>query len=346
MAVYAHSESPAPKGARALAFTASFLTCVLMAGAASITLLGNRNSTSMTLELAPFTAPASLPQVGLDPEPDAKMPPVTQIQYAGHVLIADPALIENTDLGPLPRIADDRRKPMTAYAAPAADGKLKIAIVMSGLGLSAKATQNALTHLPAAITVGLLPYASDAPHWLESARAAGHEVLLEVPMEPSDFPDSDPGPHTLRAGVAAEDNAARLNWALSRFTGYAGVTNLLGDRFLSGSDALSPILTSLARRGLYFYDTGSAAQSAAPTVAGNIGAGFAQGTETIDTVQTALEIDRRLSDLEAAARAHGSAIGSAFIYPVTVERIALWAKDLAARGFVLVPVSALVDQKK
>jgi polysaccharide deacetylase 2 family uncharacterized protein YibQ len=217
---------------------------------------------------------------------------------------------------------------------------------MSGLGLSAKATQNALSHLPAAVTVGVLPYASDAPHWLEAARAAGHEVLLEVPMEPFDFPDSDPGPHTLRAGAAADDNAQRLNWALSRFTGYAGVTNLLGDRFLSDTDALSPILTTLARRGLYFYDSGSAAQSVAPTVAGSIGAGFAQGSASIDTIQTALEIDRRLSDLETAAREHGSVVGSAFIYPVTVERIALWAKDLQARGFVLVPVSAIVNQKK
>ena len=29
------------------------------------------------------------------------------------------------------------------------------------------------------------------------AREAGHEVLLEVPMEPFDYPDNDPGPQTL-----------------------------------------------------------------------------------------------------------------------------------------------------
>jgi polysaccharide deacetylase 2 family uncharacterized protein YibQ len=274
------------------------------------------------------------------------MPAVTQVQRAGNALVADPALAENTPLGPLPRIADDGRKPMTAYAAPAAAGKLRIAIVMMGLGLSAKATDAALTKLPAAVTVGLLPYASDAPRWLAAARGHGHEVLLEVPMEPFDFPDSDPGPHTLRAGSATTANAERLNWALTRFTGYAGVANLLGDRLLSDSEALAPVLTTLSRRGLYFYDAGNATQSVAPQVAESLGAPFARGQAEIDTIQTALEIDRRLSDLETMARAHGSAVGTAFLYPVSVDRIAQWAKGLQARGFVLVPVSAIVSSQK
>jgi polysaccharide deacetylase 2 family uncharacterized protein YibQ len=278
--------------------------------------------------------------------PDTPMPPVTQVQHAGRALIADPALIENTPLGPLPRIADDGRKPMTAYGAPASPGALKIAIVMTGLGLSAKATEAAMSGLPAAVTVGLLPYASDAPRWLVAARAGGHEVMLEVPMEPFDFPDSDPGPHTLRSGSASTVNVDRLNWAMTRFTGYAGVTNLLGDRFLSDTEALAPVLTTLSRRGLYFYDGGSAGQSVAPQVAGSLSAPFARGSAQIDTIQTALEIDRRLSDLESAARAHGSAVGTAFLYPVSIERIALWAKTLQARGFVLVPVSAIVSAPK
>ncbi len=61
--------------------------------------------------------------------------------------------MENSPAGPLPRIADDGRKPMTAYAAPAAGGKFRIAIVVSGLGISAKATGAALASLPAGVTL-------------------------------------------------------------------------------------------------------------------------------------------------------------------------------------------------
>jgi len=130
----------------------------------------------------------------------------------------------------------------------------------------AEATRTALDSLPAGVTLGFAPYADDVGQWAAQARGKGHEVLLEIPMEPYDFPDSDPGPHTLRAGQEEEDNTQRLTWALTRFTGYAGVTNLLGQRFLSDSEALSPTLTYLSRRGLYFFDNGAASQSVAPMV--------------------------------------------------------------------------------
>ena len=158
----------------------------------------------------------------------APPPVIDKVMFAGKALVADPALIENSPVGPLPRIADDGRKPMNVYAAPATPGKLRIAIMVSGLGISAKATTAALASLPPGVTLGFAPYAGDVQHWVNQARQFGHEVLLEVPMEPFDFPDSDPGPHTLRTGVDENSNLQRLTWTLSRFTGYAGVTNLLG----------------------------------------------------------------------------------------------------------------------
>jgi polysaccharide deacetylase 2 family uncharacterized protein YibQ len=246
----------------------------------------------------------------------------------------------------LPRIADDGRKPMAVYAAPATAGKFRIAIVVSGLGISAKSTTAALASLPAGVTLGFAPYAGDVQHWVSQARQFGHEVVLEVPMEPFDFPDSDPGPHTLRTGVDENSNLQRLTWTLSRITGYAGVSNLLGQRFLSSTGALSPAMTYLARRGLYFYDNGAATQSVAPQVAASTATPFAQANRTLDSIQTALEIDRQLSALEDEARSHGSAIGSGFLYPVTVDRIAAWSKGLQGRGFVLVPVSAIVSAPK
>ena len=341
-----NEEIRSPRAARALGFATAFFFCSLTAGALVITLLGKVQRPVVVLDLAaPPQSIAAKPQAVTA---EALPPPVVidKAVFAGSALVADPALIENSPMGPLPRIADDGRKPMTAYAASAVPGKLRIAIVVSGLGVSAKATTAALASLPAGVTLGFAPYAGDVQHWVNEARQFGHEVLLEVPMEPFDFPDSDPGPHTLRAGVDEDSNLHRLTWSLSRFTGYAGVTNLLGQRFLSDSDVLSPAMTYLARRGLYFYDNGIAAQSAAPQVASTTATAFAQSNETLDDIQTALEIDRHLSALEDQARAHGSAIGSGFLYPVTVERIAAWSKGLAGRGFVLVPVSAIVNAPK
>jgi polysaccharide deacetylase 2 family uncharacterized protein YibQ len=338
----------AAKPARALALAVAATVCALTAGALAITVLGKAHSADVVLDLPAPAEPVAAVAAKTEPSQDAAPAPprIDKPVFAGKALVADPALIENSAQGPLPRIADDGRKPMTAYAAPATDGKLRIAIVVSGLGISAKATSAALASLPPGVTLGFAPYAGDVQHWVSQARQFGHEVVLEVPMEPFDFPDSDPGPHTLRSGAEEDANLQRLDWALSRFTGYAGVTNLLGQRFLSDSDALSPVMTDLTRRGLYFYDNGAAAQSVTPDVAGRQGTAFVQAGATLDSIQTALEIDKQLSALEDQARLHGSAVGAGFLYPVTVERIATWAKTLSGRGFVLVPVSAIVAQSK
>jgi polysaccharide deacetylase 2 family uncharacterized protein YibQ len=338
----------ASKAGRALAFASSFTICLLAAGSLAITLFGHPAPPAAILEIAEIPgAPGHAAPAVPVAEDLSVAAPVTQPAYAGRALVADPALIENTAAGPLPRIADDGRKPMQAYAAPTpVSTKFKIAIVVSGLGVSASATKSALDNLPAGVSLGFAPYAGDVGEWAHQARGKGHEVLLQVPMEPFDFPDSDPGPHTLRAGQDEAANIQRLTWALTRFTGYAGVTNLLGQRFLSDSSALSPALSYLNRRGLYFFDNGAASQSVAPGVAAQVGIPAVQSNTTLDGIQTALEIDRRLLELETQARATGSAVGAAFLYPVSVARIAAWAKGLEARGFVLVPVSAIVNQPK
>jgi polysaccharide deacetylase 2 family uncharacterized protein YibQ len=305
-------------------------------------------------EPAPAGTAQAVQAPGIHPgAADVTLPPpimpqtVTEPVYAGHALLADPSLMENTPEGALPRIADDGTTPMRAYAAPVtAGGHPRIAIVIGGLGISAKATAEAIAGLPAGVTLAFAPYASDVQRWVGEARAHGHEVLLEVPMEPYDFPDSDPGPHTLRSGVSEDSNTTRLTWALTRFSGYTGITNLLGGRFLSDASALEPVMDYLTKRGLLFFDNGSATRSTAPDVAARVGAPFVQATVTIDTIQTAMEIDRRLAVLEAVARARGSAAGAGFLYPVTVARVAQWAQGLGGRGFVLVPASAIVSQPK
>lgn len=351
----------------ALAYLALF--ALLLAAAAAITFLGDPHAGDpvVTMELAQ-RAPAARRTATAGPVPQSSAAAsaenngaaqetaaaplsvpqhVSQQIYAGGALVADPALIENTPLGPLPRIADDGTTPMRAYSPGAiSDGRPRIAIVISGLGISARQTEAALKGLPAGVTVAFAPYAADTQRWVTLARKQGHEVLLEVPMEPYDFPDSDPGPHTLRSGVGEDANTERLAWALTRVTGYAGVTNLLGGRFLTDASSLEPMLTYLARRGLMFFDNGAATHSAAPDVAARVGVAFAQSDSSIDKIQTAMEIDRRLSALEADARAHGSAAGAGQLYPVTIDRVSRWAQGLSGRGFVLAPASAIVSQPR
>ena len=239
--------------------------------------------------------------------------------------------------GPLPIIAPDGRTPFDAYKRPfTSNGRPKIALVIGGLGLNARATQAAIETLPGEITLSFVPYAEGLQGWVDMARAHGHEVLIETPMEPIDYPDNDPGPYTLMTDAQGPDTVKKLEWILSRTTGYCGLTNYLGSRFLA-SDRAYGAFTAVARsRGLGFIDDGSAGR--------RTGGGLprASAERVIDEQLSRPALDQQLVALEAGALQRGQALGSGFAYPVTLETVARWSQGLEQRGFQLAPASALV----
>ena len=250
-----------------------------------------------------------------------------------------PGLFAPGPAGPLPIIAQDGRTPFQAYARPfASNGRPKVSLVIGGLGLNARATQAAIVNLPPQITLSFSPYAEGLQGWIDLARAHGHEVLLETPMEPLDYPDNDPGPYTLTAGAPGPETAKKLEWILSRATGYYGLTNYLGSRFLADQKSYDAFMGAVRGRGLGFIDDGTATQSGG-------GAPRASAERLIDDELTQGAIDQELLRLEANALQHGQALGSGFAYPVTLEKVAQWAQGVEQRGYQLAPASALATTR-
>jgi polysaccharide deacetylase 2 family uncharacterized protein YibQ len=259
-------------------------------------------------------------------------------------------LLETSRHGAIPRIAPDGARPAEIYARAAALQSKKegprVAIVIGGLGVSANVTRQATEKLPGPVTFAFTPYGADVDAMVASARAAGHEVLLQAPMEPFDYPDNDPGPQTLLTTLSLDQNADRLHWLMSRFQGYVGIANYMGARFTSTEAALAPVLKETSRRGLIYVDDGSSPRSLAGQIAGANNLPFARSEIQLDAVTTSAHIDRALSRLEALAREHGSAVGMASALPASIERIAQWAKAAEGRGIVLVPITAVAIKPK
>lgn len=257
----------------------------------------------------------------------------------------DPALVQVTALGPLPRIGPDGRMPRSVYAKPfdLTDKRPRVAIVVSGLGLSAAATESAIQGLPGSVTLAFAPYSTQLNEWIRLARAAGHEVLINVPMEPTNYPAYDPGPQTLLTSLNAEGNLDRLLWSLSRGTGYVGVVDFLGSRFTTSRKHMQPVLKAIHERGLLYLDSGSSPRSVSPIVAGDVKLVWAMATLTLDQRASRTEIDRKFGELEQRAKRDKRAIGIASPYPVSLERIATWVRQLEARGIAIAPVSALAE---
>jgi polysaccharide deacetylase 2 family uncharacterized protein YibQ len=260
-------------------------------------------------------------------------------------------LLETSRHGAIPRVAPDGVRPAEAYAKPVNPAALKkggprVAIVLTGLGVSSNLTQQAIERLPAPVTLAFTPYGADIERSVAKARADGHEILLQAPMEPFDYPDNDPGPQTLLASMSPDQNMDRLYWLMSRFQGYVGLVNYMGARFTSTETALAPMMRETARRGLIFVDDGTSARSLASQIAGANNLPFAKSEIALDAVPTVAQIDRALSRLEAAAREHGVAVGVATAMPTSIERIALWAKTAEGRGIVLVPITNVALKPK
>jgi polysaccharide deacetylase 2 family uncharacterized protein YibQ len=261
----------------------------------------------------------------------------------------DQRLLEKSRYGMIPMVADGL-KPFTVYAAEADRARAAkmpvVAIVVGGLGVGAAKTADAIMKLPPAVTLAFTPYGSDPARLAERARAQRHEILLQIPMEPFDYPDNDPGPQTLLTTLDAEQNLDRLYWHLSRFQGYAGIANFMGARFVVADTVMQPIVHEAAKRGLGYLDDGSAPRSVASSLAAGLAMPFAKADLSIDAVPTAVEIDRELAKLETLAKEHGVAVGVASALPVSIERIGAWSRTLESRGVMLVPLTTIMLKSK
>jgi polysaccharide deacetylase 2 family uncharacterized protein YibQ len=263
----------------------------------------------------------------------------------------NPRLLEKSRYGMIPVIADGL-KPFTAYAAGTDADRAKaatvptIAIVIAGLGVGATKTADAIMNLPGAVTLAFTPYGSEPGKLVERARAQHHEVLLQIPMEPFDYPDNDPGPQTLLTSLSTEQNIDRLFWHLSRFQGYVGIASFMGARFVASDAVMQPIIREAAKRGLGYFDDGASPRSVAGSLAQGQTMPFAKADASIDSVPTAAEIDKSLANLETLAKTRGNAVGIASGLPISIERIAKWAKTLDSRGIMLVPLTTAMMKSK
>ncbi len=249
----------------------------------------------------------------------------------------DPRLTEQGRHGLMPRIGEGRLRALDVYARPDEPGTgPRIAILVTGLGIGQSATAAATARLPQAVSLAFAPYGNEVERAAARARDAGHEVFLQLPMEPFDYPDSDPGPQALLTALKGPENADRLAWVLARFPGYVGLVNLMGGKMM-GDSAFEPILREIGARGLGFVDDGTVPKS--PSLANKSRTPSARAEIVLDATPRPDAIDAELARAEGLARSNGFVLVSTGGSLMAVDRIVRWARDLDARGIRLVPAS-------
>lgn len=249
--------------------------------------------------------------------------------------------------GPLPITGQDGTKSWELYARPNdIDDGPRVAIMITGIGLSRAASIAAVTKLPPEITMVLDPYARELSDWVVRSRLAGHEVMMALPMESDRFPVYDAGPYALDTKLSEEENIQRLELVLSQASGYTGVMTMMGSRFETSEASLTPVLTALKERGLMLASTNALGTVATPKVAAKLGLPRVVADIVLDADPSRQAVQAKLDQLEQIVRDRTVAVAVAHPSPATIERLINWTTTVKQKGINLVPVSALADKQK
>lgn len=230
-----------------------------------------------------------------------------------------------------------------AVAAPPTAGRPMIAVIIDDMGVDRRRSERAVA-LPGPLTLSYLTYARDLTQQTAAAHRAGHELMVHVPMQPISR-DADPGPNALRIDLGPDELARRIDWALSRFSGYVGINNHEGSRFTTDATGMAEVLRALHRRGLLYVDSRTTAKTVAPGLARALGVPYAERNVFLDDSNDVASVEVQVGRLEQSALRNGYAIAIGHPREATLAVLASWLPKLRDRGFVLVPVSAIVEHR-
>ena len=279
--------------------------------------------------------------------PVPKPKPTKKISRQKQILahLPDPELIERVASGVIPKRSSDGLRPMDFYSRqPDTEGNFGVArvvIVIGGMGISQTTTQKAIRELPGSVTLAFAPYGNSLARWMQLARKSGHELLLQVPMEPISVQEK-PGDQTLLTDGSAKANLENLHWSMSRITNYVGVMNYLGNKFLTQPSGMGPVFNDIAERGLLFFEDGSVPNSIGEGMAVRALLPYAKANIQLDRTRTRAAIAGKLNELMKQAKRTGLAIGVGNAFPETVAMVGEFARKAKEHGIEITPVSAVV----
>lgn len=279
-------------------------------------------------------------QVALPPLPEVPEGLYTQPKPLSLPDVAEdlPPAISASVLPPAKRMA---WRENAAKVVPEARGSVaKVAIIIDDMGMDRRRTQVALT-LPAPVTFAWLPYAPKIQGLVDEGRAAGHEMLVHMPMEPDSL-TIDPGPSALRSTMTSTELTAMLDKNFSAFEGYVGFNNHMGSKLTRNPVAMITVMQEARQRGILFVDSRTAPDSVAADTAAALGLPHAARDVFLDHYEDRASVVEALAALEEVAHRKGYAIAIGHPKDNTMNALREWLPTLADKGLQLVPVSALV----
>ena len=215
-----------------------------------------------------------------------------------------------------------------------------VAIVIDDLGYQKQLALDFI-NVEAPLTLSFLPQAPFAQEMAKQAFQKGKETLLHLPMEPNDYPKTNPGPEALLTSMQDGEIMEILEKDLEAFPRVAGVNNHMGSRFTEDREKMALVLKAIKTRKLFFLDSRTTPHSTVLSVASQVGVKAIQRDIFLDNVLEGKAIRLQIGQLIHLAQEHGSAVACGHSYPLTLRVIKEKLPDLRDK-VRLVPLSRLL----
>jgi hypothetical protein len=218
----------------------------------------------------------------------------------------------------------------------------KIAIVIDDLGSKDKISQELLRwNLP--ITFAILPFTPYSKRLAREAHRQGKEVILHLPMEPRGYPQIRPGEGVLLGEMEEGRLLRQLSKDIEAVPYIRGVSNHMGSRLMEDPEKIKVIFSELKRRGLFFLDSRTTAQTVGLQVAQSVGLKAIERSVFIDHSSTEEDIKGQLEQLIQVSLSKGKAIGIGHPHPSTIKSIKEMIPKMKEKGIEIVPLSAVME---
>ena len=225
-------------------------------------------------------------------------------------------------------------KPLPTKALPS------VALIIDDLGYDKKIAQK-FAQLDVTLTFSILPHSPFQQKIARLARSKGLEIMIHMPMEPVEYPQVNPGPGTLLISMSPDELIEQLDQNLNTLPGVKGVNNHMGSRMTSESSQMYQIFSVLKKRGLFFIDSRTTAESLCEPSARLFQVPFAQRDVFIDHYLKADFIRKQIKELIRIAKKNGEAVGIMHPHSTTLQVLQEMLPELKGQVH-LVPASKVV----
>ncbi len=220
----------------------------------------------------------------------------------------------------------------------------RLALVLYGFGEDAEETRRCF-ELPVPFAVAVVPGARTSQPELKAARACGREVVLQIPLEPVNYPQLDPGPGTLLVTMKPDRVTGTVRRWLDQSHPVVAVANHMGTLATQDMTLMGAVYRELKRQHLPFMHVEPAAGAVCRPLAAEMGVLYEQPDAVLDGEARAHDtrrLDARWNEALERARARGHAVVWVRATPLAREwlRRATSAKRLG--GVDLAPLSGVM----